>query len=138
MQEAQNTKLVQDVYAAFGRGDIQTLLGHLDNAVVWRPIYGAGKQVPTSGEWAGRAAVAEFFRVLAEKQTFESFEPRDFISQGDKVVVLVHYVGGPKATTKRFASDWTMVFTVRDGKVVHFQEFCDSAAINAAWDGASH
>jgi hypothetical protein len=26
MQEAENTKIVQDAYAAFGRGDTQTLL----------------------------------------------------------------------------------------------------------------
>jgi ketosteroid isomerase-like protein len=25
------------------------------------------------------------------------------------------------------------VFTLRNGKVTHFQEFCDSAAINAAY-----
>ena len=29
MQEVQNTKVVQDAYAAFGRGDIQTLLTHI-------------------------------------------------------------------------------------------------------------
>jgi ketosteroid isomerase-like protein len=32
---------------------------------------------------------------------------------------------------------WTMVFTLRDGKVVHFQEFCDSAALNAAYQPAT-
>ena len=30
-----------------------------------------------------------------------------------------------------------MVFTLRDGKVVQFQEFSDSAAINAAYDSAA-
>jgi ketosteroid isomerase-like protein len=30
-------------------------------------------------------------------------------------------------------SDFAMVFTLRNGKVTHFQEFCDSAAINAAY-----
>jgi ketosteroid isomerase-like protein len=29
-----------------------------------------------------------------------------------------------------------MVFTLRNGKVVQFQEFSDSAAINAAYDAA--
>jgi hypothetical protein len=41
-----------------------------------------------------------------------------------------------KATTpikKGFDSDFAMVFTLRNGKVTHFQEFCDSAAINAAY-----
>jgi len=32
-----------------------------------------------------------------------------------------------------FDSDFAMVFTLRDGKVVRFQEFSESAAINAAY-----
>jgi ketosteroid isomerase-like protein len=34
---------------------------------------------------------------------------------------------------KGFESDFAMVFTVRNGKVTAFQEFTDSAAINAAY-----
>jgi uncharacterized protein len=133
MVEAKNTKVVQDAYAAFGRGDIPALLENLDDKVTWKPITGAGPQVPFAGERHGKAAVAEFFRILADLQTFEQFEPREFIAQGDKVVTLGHYKGGPKGTSKRFESDFAMVFTLREGKVVHFQEFTDSAGVNAAW-----
>src|SRR5712691_430474 len=134
MQEAQNTKVVQDGYAAFGRGDVPALLNLFDEQIVWKPITGAGKHVPLAGERRGKADVAEFFRLLGELQVFEQFEPKEFVAQGDKVVALGHYIGRPKATGRRFESDWTMVFTVRNGKVVHFLEFADSAAINAAWD----
>jgi ketosteroid isomerase-like protein len=133
MQEAQNTKLVQDAYAAFGRGDIPALLNTFDDNISWKPITGAAPYVPLGGERRGKAEVAEFFRLLSEVQTFDRFEPRDFVAQGEKVVVLGHYVGGPKGTTKRFDAEWSMVFTVRAGRIVAFQEFTDSAAVNAAW-----
>jgi ketosteroid isomerase-like protein len=133
MQESQNTKVVQDAYAAFGRGDVTAILDLLDDAVVWRPIAGAGKHVPTAGERRGKAAVGEFFRSLGEGTVFETFEPKEFFAQGQKVVALGHYTGLVKPTGRRYASDWAMVFTLRNGKVVDFHELCDSAAINAAW-----
>jgi ketosteroid isomerase-like protein len=132
MQEGQNTKIVQDAYAAFGRGDIQALLASIADDVVWIGVYGTGSHVPTSGERRGKAAVAEFFKQVAANVSFSQFEPKEFIATGDRVVALGHYT----ATTpikKGFESDFAMVFTLRNGKVTHFQEFCNSAAINAAY-----
>jgi ketosteroid isomerase-like protein len=135
MQETRNTKVVQDAYAAFGKGDIETLLGFLDEAIVWQPIVGAGSHVPQAGDRRGKASVGEFFKIVSESVDFLRFEPKEFVAQGDKVVALGHYTG--KAPTGRsFDSDFVMVFTVRNGKVVQFQEFSDSAAINAAYDVA--
>ena len=62
MSEAQNTKVVQDAYAAFGRGDIPVSLGYMTD----------------------KAAVGELFRQVAEAEDFQQFEPREFAAQGDK------------------------------------------------------
>lgn len=130
--EAQNTKTVQDAYAAFGRGDVPAILASLSDDIVWLGVYGAGKHVPTSGERRGKAAVGEFFKQVAQTVNFSRFEPREFIATGDKVVTLGHYTG-KSSIGKSFDSDFAMVFTFRNGKIVAFQEFCDSAAINAAY-----
>jgi ketosteroid isomerase-like protein len=132
MEEARNTTVVQEAYAAFSRGDIQTLLSKLADEIVWTAVYGAGSHVPTAGERRGKAAVAEFFKQVAENVNFSRFEPKEFIATGDKVVALGHYT----ATTpmkKSFDSDFAMVFTLRNAQVTRFQEFCNSAAINAAY-----
>jgi uncharacterized protein len=136
MQEAQNTKIVQEAYAAFGRGDIQGVLATLDEHVTWKPITGAGPHVPHAGERHGKGQIREFFDILGRSLTFDRFEPREFIAQGDHVVVLGHY-SGRAVRGKAFESDWAMVFRVRNGKVVHFQEFTDSAAINAAFEAVA-
>ena len=133
MQEGQNTRIVQEAYAAFGRGDVQGILDRLDEDVVWKGVYGAGPHVQTAGERRGKVQVAEFFKLVAEHVNFSSFEPKEFVAAGDKVVALGHYT----ATTsigKAFDSDFVMVFTLRNGKVAEFQEFTNSAAINAAYD----
>jgi hypothetical protein len=132
MEEARNTKVVQEAYAAFSRGDIQTLLSKCADDIVWTAVYGAGSHVPTAGERRGKAAVAEFFKQVAENINFSRFEPKEFIATGDKVVALGHYT----ATTpmkKSFDSDFAMVFTLGNGQVTRFQEFCNSAAINSAY-----
>ena len=88
MEEARNTTVVKDAYAAFSRGDIQTLLSKLADDVIWVAVYGAGSHVPTAGERRGKAAVAEFFKQVAENINFSRFEPKEFIATGDKVVAL--------------------------------------------------
>ena len=133
MQEAENTKVVQDAYAAFGRGDIPALLGYMADDVHWQPVIGAARHVPFSGERQGKASVAEFFRLVAESEDFQQFEPREFVAQGDKVVAIGHYRAVTKSTGKGFGSDFVMVFTLHAGKIVAFQEFTDSAGINAAF-----
>src|SRR5688500_9568958 len=82
MEEARNTKIVQDAYAAFGRGDIQALLSVFADDIVWNGVYGTGPHVPTSGERRGKGAVAEFFRQVAENINFSRFEPTEFIASG--------------------------------------------------------
>jgi len=132
MGEADNTKVVQEAYAAFGRGDVPAILDRLDDGIVWQGVYGAGSNVPMGGERRGKPAVAEFFTQVAAHVNFTRFEPKEFVASGDKVVTLGHYTAKTSAN-KEFDSDFAMVFTMRNGKVTKFQEFLNTAALNAAF-----
>ncbi|HEY7499141.1 MAG TPA: nuclear transport factor 2 family protein [Vicinamibacterales bacterium] len=132
MNEAQNTKVVQDAYAAFLKQDLHALLALMDEQIVWKPVTGAGRHVPTAGERRGVGAVAEFFKIVAQVYQFSRFEPQQFIAQGDTVVTLGHYTA-TTSTGGSMDSDFVMIFTIRGGKIVQFQEFLDSAALNAAF-----
>jgi uncharacterized protein len=132
MSEADNTKVVQDAYAAFGRGDVQSILDRLDDGIVWQGVYGAASNVPMAGERRGKPAVAEFFKLVATHVNFTRFEPKEFVATGDKVVTLGHYTAKTSAN-KEFDSDFAMVFTMRNGKVTKFQEFLNTAALDAAF-----
>ena len=134
MGETENTALVKAAYAAFGRGDIQGVLDTLAPDVVWSAVIGASPAVPMAGERRGRQAVTEFFATLGRSLTFEVFEPREFVAQGDKVVVLGYY-RARTAAGRPFASDWVMIFTIAGNKVTRFREFTDVAALNAAFEG---
>jgi len=86
------------------------------------------ENVPFAGKRQGRGAVGEFFSTLASLQDARSFEPREFIAQGDKVVVLGHYVWQVKANGRTYESDFAHVFTVRGGQIGAFHEYTDTAA----------
>jgi uncharacterized protein len=94
--------------------------------------------VTQAGRRHGRAAVAEFFKQVAEATTFDTFEPREFIGQGDQVAVVGHYRGKANPTGKSYASDWVMVFEIRNGKVMRFREFTDSAQLVRVYGAAAH
>ena len=56
----------------------------------------------------------------------------DFIAQDDKVVVLGFYRWRVKATGRTYSAKWAHVLTLRDGKIVGFTEYTDTAAMAAA------
>ena len=131
--EAQNTQLVKDAYDAFLRADIPALLANLDDGVQWHAVIGTEGVVPTSGLRQGRDAVGQFFAQVAEHMDFRSFEPREFIAQGDQVAVIGHYQGTAKTTGRGWDADWVMIFTIRDGKVVRFREYTDNKQLISAF-----
>ena len=134
MSEQQNTAVVREAYAAFGRGDIASILSQLDDRVEWEPVMGAGAHVPTAGKRTGKSGVDEFFRVLGKTVAFSAFEPREFIAQGDQVVALGRYEGRATTTGRTFAAEWSMVFTFRGGKIVRFREYVSTSSIDAAFN----
>ena len=126
MQEQENTKIAQQAYENFKSGDIQALLSLLSDDVEWQlPNM---DNVPFSGTRRGREQVSEFFASLDRTQEALEFEPKEFIAQGDTVVALGRYRWRVKPTGREFEGDWAHVFTLRDGRIVRFREYTDTAA----------
>ena len=133
MTPEENKKVVQEAYAAFGRGDIPALMNTLSPNVQWDPVIGAGPNVPTRGRRTGPQEVGKFFEQLGNAVDFKRFEPRQFVAEGDTVAVLGFYDAVAKPTGRPFASDWVMVFTLSEGKISRFQEFTDSLGLTNAF-----
>ena len=86
MSERTNTDVVQQGYEALGRGDIPAILDLLTDEVEW--IEQGPSVIPFAGTRHGHEGVAEYFSLLDENLEFEQFEPREFVAQGDTVVVV--------------------------------------------------
>lgn len=127
MSEQQNLEVVRRGYEAFGRGDIETLLSLLDENIEWRTPGPA--DLPTAGVRRGRQEVGAFFGLLNQVFEIQRFEPQTFLTGGDRVVVLGTDTAVLRATDKVLVDEpWAHVFTVKDGKIVAFQEYLDTGA----------
>ena len=129
-----NVAIVQNLYAAFGKGDITTIIEGVTSDIAWHSG-GRASDYPGFGPRKGQAAVQEFFKIVADNNDFQHFSPREFYADGDKVFVLGDYAMTLKKTGKKFATDWVHVFTFRNGKVSAFREFLDTALAAEAYRG---
>ena len=68
----------------------------------------------------------------ASKSIETSTEPREFVAQGDRVLVVGFAKGKIKATNKTFRDDWVFAITVRNGKLTNIREYVDTQALARA------
>ena len=130
MTEQSNVQLVQQAYAAFGRADIDGILQTLSESVDWF-IPGPTGIIPFAGRRHGPQEVAAFFGALASTQTVERFEPLEFITSGNRVVLGAQrwYV---HSTGRTYEDEWVHLFTIENGKITAFTEYHDTEAEAAA------
>jgi len=133
MAENNNIELMQEMYAAFGRGDIDAILATVTEDVDWG-TQSVATEIPWYRIRQGREGVADFFRTLATEIDFERFEPNLFAATGDQVLIRVDYTYRFKKNGKGAATTGIHQFTFRDGQVSQFRAYEDTASIRDAWN----
>ena len=68
---------------------------------------------------------------------FSFSEPREFVAQGDRVLVVGFTRGRVKATHRTFEDYWVFALTVRNGKVTNIREYIDTQALARASETAA-
>lgn len=127
----ENKKTVQGMYEAFGRGDIGTVLAALDPGVEWWEaenfIYA------DNNPYVGPDAVLQgvFARIGGEWEGF-SVSPKEVLDAGNTIVGHGHYSGKFRNTGRDVRAQFAHVFTFRDGKIVKFQQYTDTAQFREA------
>ncbi len=131
MSELENVKIVQEIYTAFGKGDVPAILRVVADDVQW--INAGPTEVPYAGKRNSRDQVAQFFQAINDNVIVKQFEPREFIAQKDRVIVLGSWRGESKSTGRSFESEWVMAWTLINGKVTSFRSYEDTAALLEAF-----
>jgi len=127
----QNRRTIEAMYEAFGRGDIATVLNALDPAVEWWEaenfIYADGNP------YVGPQAVLQgvFARIGVEWEGF-AVSPEQVIDGGDTIVGRGYYSGKFRRNGRDVRAQFAHVFTFRDGKVIGFQQYTDTAQFREA------
>ena len=124
-----NVALLKDLYSAFGRGDVPTVLGAMSPDIQWHQAESNPYQ-PSGDAFVGPDAVLNnvFMRLGSEWDGF-TVHPGLFHSAGDSVIVEARYTGTFKATGKSMNTQVCHVWDVKNGKVSRFQQYVDTAKL---------
>ena len=123
-----NIQIVKDFFATIGRGDRKALLALVAEDIEWII---PGTDWPLAGTHRGHAGLVNLLET-ASKSIETSTEPREFVAQGDRVLVVGFARGKIKATNKTFEDDWVFAITVRDGRLTNIREYVDTQALARA------
>jgi uncharacterized protein len=133
MSAQENVQIAKDAFAAIGRGDMQGLLALSAEGIEWI-IPG---EWPLAGTHRGHAGVAALFQKAFELVEISLLEPREFVAQGDRVLVVGLSRGRVKATNRTFEDHWVFAFIIRNGKVTNIREYIDTLALARAFEMAA-
>ena len=128
MSIEKNIQTVKDFFATIGRGDWEALLALVAEDIEWII---PGEDWPLAGTHRGHAGLVNLLET-ASKSIETSTEPREFVAQGDRVLVVGFARGKIKATNKTFEDDWIFAITVRHGRLTHIREYVDTQALARA------
>ena len=128
MSIEENVQTVKDFFAAMGSGDKERLLSLAAKDIEWII---PGEDWPLAGTHRGHSGLAGVLET-ASKSIETSTEVREFVAQGDRVLVVGFAKGRIKATNKTFEDDWIFAITVRNGKLTKIREYIDTQALARA------
>lgn len=124
-----NKEIIEELYANFKAGNGEGIANSFDPAIVWEQMEG----FPNGGKYEGAGSI--FKNVFAQfPKYWEGWgaQPDEFLEMDDRVFVLGHYVGKSKSTETRIKAPIVHIYTLKNGKIVHFKQYTDTHIIQKA------
>lgn len=129
--------LLGRLYEAFGRGDVETVLGAMDPGIEWREAEG-NPYMPSGDAWVGpEAVVNNLFIKLGEDWDGFTVTPRSFHDAGDVVTVEGRYTGVHRDSGKSLDAQFCHVWSLEGGKLRKFQQYTDTGTFQHIMGTAS-
>jgi ketosteroid isomerase-like protein len=131
MSANDNTKTIQRVYEAFGRGDVATILDRVNDDVDWASEAADASLAPWYGVRHGRDGVAAFFEQFGSTMEVEEFTPIAFGANDTDVFSVVRFTVRSRTTGRAASMQLHHWFRFRDGKIAYYRGTEDTAATAA-------
>jgi uncharacterized protein len=136
VQTSGNVKVIQEIYAALGRGDVAQVLSRMQENARWDFNVGPS-DVPWHAPATGPQEIERFLGGFVDEVTLTAFEPRRFIASGDDVVVDVHLAYTVKRTGKVVDLEQLHWWSLAGWRVTRLRHFEDTAQVMSAWSHSS-
>ena len=112
---------VQRMFAAFRAGDLKAVLDTVHSDTRW--TYVGANPKPTKAELVGKAGVRRLFESIARRLEVATFDAKEFVLEGDTVVVFGSESGTVKATGEPFRNEWCQKYVVNAHQIMRMVEY---------------
>ncbi|MGH9759453.1 MAG: nuclear transport factor 2 family protein [Blastocatellia bacterium] len=130
--EEQNVPLIKNLYESYVNHDLRPVLESCAEDTEWLATGPVGR-LPYAGLYRGPTEVERYLAILDDSEESNHLVPKEFIGHDDRVIVFGEYIARVNATGIQFRTDFVHVFSIREGKIVRFRDFYDTAAALAAY-----
>jgi len=127
-----NISVIDGLYKAFAVGDIPSVLGVMDAGIVWNEA--EGNSYADGNPYIGPEAVLNgvFTRIGADHEYFNLEDIILHEMSNDQVLATLRYKGKLKGNGAIFDTQAAHLWTLKDGKVIAFQQYVDTKQLAAA------
>lgn len=119
--------VVEKMFTAFDNGDVEKFVDTVSEDTVW--IY-HGTQIIPKGVFEKKEGVRSFFSNILDKTEIISFEPQQYIVEGNMVVVLGQEHQKVKRSGRELKQKWVQIYTVENDLITRMEEFATSEEVN--------
>lgn len=126
-----NVSNIDNLYKAFGKGDVQSVLNGMDANIVWNEA--EGNKYADGNPYKGPEAVLNgvFGRILAEHEYFTLEDIKLHEMSNNQVLATLRYKAKLK-NGNEYNAQVAHFWTLKDGKVIAFQQYVDTKKLNDA------
>ncbi len=131
----ENVSLLKEAYRQWNdskAGSIDHWLELLADEIDFRSLAQGGGNLEFSCDRHSRDEVGSYFRDMCSTWEMIHYTPDEFIAEGERVAVLGVCAWKHRATGRSFSTPKADFFRFRDGKIISFREFFDTAGAFAA------
>ena len=132
MSDQSNTTVIQNLYSAFNRGNVQAIVSNTSQNAEWLNDGPVGA-VPYFGDFTGR--ISDFFSAIGESTTGGKVEIDRYIGLGDVVITEGRFTATVRSSGARINARIAHVFTLQNGIVTSWRGYGDTASVLAAHTG---
>ena len=121
-----NVEIVQNLYAAFAKGDVPAVLQKFDPKIEWNEA--ENFPYADGNPYMGPQAVLEgvFMRLGEEWEYWNLTEQTYYEANSGEIIVTGRYKAKNKITAKEINVQFVHMWTLNDGLVTKFQQYADT------------
>ena len=127
-----NIEIIKELYADFAIGNGAGIEAIFEKDIEWIQMKG----FPGGGHFFGFNEIAEnVFKGFGKNWTNWKAITDEFVDAGDSVFVIGRYLGTYNTTQKSMEAEFVHRYTLKDGKVIRFNQYTDTKLVADAIEG---